>query len=185
MEEFITHYIDGYIVKEYKGKNIFIIENAIDYNLCDKTIELIDKSVLDIIHHGPKNNVESFVVKYISNKKIEQELTNVMKKVFDTVVCNFVPSTKKVDRFQLRKVFGKTRRHSDGTVCEGVRSVTIVFCLNDDFDEGIYNFPTQNVSFKPKKGSAVFFPPFWTHPHEVSKMENGKFRYIFSSWGKE
>jgi hypothetical protein len=60
--------------------------------------------------------------------------------------------------------------------------LTIVVSLNDDFEGGVYNFPNQNITIKPKKGTAILFPPYYTHPHGVSAIETGKFRYICSSW---
>ena len=33
-----------------------------------------------------------------------------------------------------------------------------------------------------KKGEAIAFPPYWTHPHEVSAPENGTFRYTINTW---
>jgi hypothetical protein len=97
--------------------------------------------------------------------------------------------------FELRKVYGITRNHTDGIFGETIRHpidnallktirvATMVVALNDDYNEGIYNFPTQDVKIKLKQGSALLFPPYWTHPHNVSKIENSKYRYILSTWG--
>jgi len=101
--------------------------------------------------------------------------------------------------FILRKIFGKTRIHTDGikefyhsnviSFTENylreyrmVRTASIIFALNDDFDGGIFNFNSHDVSFKLNKGSVVIFPPYWTHPHEVSEPQNNKYRYTLSTW---
>ena len=96
----------------------------------------------------------------------------------------------------LRKICGKTRLHIDG--CSGNigkdscvieinkkqerRILSIIISLNDNYDGGIFSFPNQNVSFKLKKNSVLFFPPYWTHPHKVSEVENSTSRYTINTW---
>jgi len=102
----------------------------------------------------------------------------------------------------LRKIYGETCNHIDNiseihnssnvnfikekirynNVNYYVRSASIVFTLNDDYDGGIFSFPYYNVEIKLKKGSVIIFPPYWTHEHRVSKMENNTFRYTISTW---
>ena len=103
-----------------------------------------------------------------------------------------------VSNFELRKVYGRTILHSDGTCPDdikhplhdynirSIRSLTLVGFFNDDFNGGIFHFPEQNLKIKLDAGSIILFPPFWTHPHEVSKfekIENGRdFRYTINCW---
>jgi hypothetical protein len=99
-----------------------------------------------------------------------------------------------------RKIYGSTKLHSDNILSfhksnihsinennmpddyNMIRKHTIIFALNSDFEGGIFNFPTKNTTFKMNKGSAVIFPPYWTHPHEVSAILDGKFRYTIHTW---
>lgn len=97
--------------------------------------------------------------------------------------------------FQLRKLYGPTKRHSDGChfsdinpcclnyIAEKgnkgksrfnnplVRNSSAIVALNDRFqdkDGGIFYFPEQELEVHLPRGSMIIFPPFWTHPHEVS-----------------
>jgi hypothetical protein len=42
-----------------------------------------------------------------------------------------------------------------------------------------------NISLKMKKGSVIIFPPYWTHLHEVSNLENNTYRYTINTWTLE
>ena len=99
----------------------------------------------------------------------------------------------------LRKIYGSTRLHIDNISelydsninfiknnkkgdYRMVRSASIIFGLNDDYDGGMYNFPYYDVTLKLKKGSVIIFPPYWTHEHQVFAVENNTFRYTLSTW---
>jgi len=101
--------------------------------------------------------------------------------------------------YALRKIYGRTRKHIDNISeihdsninfiknnkkgdYRMVRSASIIFGLNDDYDGGMYNFPYYDVTLKLKKGSVIIFPPYWTHQHEVFAVENNTFRYTLSTW---
>ena len=101
----------------------------------------------------------------------------------------------------LRKIYGETLLHSDGIYEKALspigtnyisengengpdvyyRQSSCIFALNDDHEGGIFEFPYQKVSIKLKKGSAIIFPPYWTHPHRVTELNN-TFRYTISTW---
>jgi len=89
----------------------------------------------------------------------------------------------------LRKIFGKTNLHVDNprylTDKENIRCLSVIIALNDNFEGGVFNFPYHKFSKKLKKGSVICFPPYWTHPHEVSSVENNKFRYTITTWMME
>lgn len=75
--------------------------------------------------------------------------------------------------FDIRQVYGPTRRHVDGTSPSYYHSqntkkmfsrvLTILINLNENQD--IIHFPDQNVHIPLKKGSIVMFPSYWTYPH--------------------
>ena len=48
-------------------------------------------------------------------------------------------------------------------------------------DDGETEFPTQEIKFKPKAGSMLMWPAYWTHPHHgiVSPTQT---KYIVSGW---
>jgi hypothetical protein len=102
--------------------------------------------------------------------------------------------------YNLRKIWGETRLHIDNIFdvytsgvnsiynyeiqkpYKMVRNVSIIFALNDDYDGGKFYFPYQDVELKLKKNSVILFPPYWTHPHKVSALLNGTFRYTINTW---
>jgi hypothetical protein len=92
------------------------------------------------------------------------------------------------DGYTLRRIFGGTKLHADGvhSITAGfksfVRCLSIIIVLNDDYDGGIFNFPNQGLKFKVKKGEAVLFPPYWTHPHSVTSVGEGQARYTINTW---
>tara|TARA_R100000353_G_C6503354_1_gene194715 strand:- start:7 stop:567 length:561 start_codon:yes stop_codon:yes gene_type:complete len=84
--------------------------------------------------------------------------------------------------YQLRKVFGETREHVDA-VCKEMRNCSIIFGLNDNFENGEFNFPYQQYTTKLGLGEAIIFPVYFMYPHSV---ENPKgFRYTVNTWTTE
>lgn len=190
-----AHKIDDLTVIEYEKTNIYVIEDVFDKKFCNDLIRLMDESKQQKLSFSDHNNVECFSIQNFNNTEITNEIikkfTHIIK-IFGGLVKGF--NSNSFSMFELRKVYGITRNHTDGIFGETVRHpidnallktirvATIVIALNDDFDEGVYDFPTQDVKIKLKQGSAILFPPYWTHPHSVSKIENNEHRYILSTW---
>jgi hypothetical protein len=101
----------------------------------------------------------------------------------------------------LRKIYGPTRIHIDGCITENekskitwidknglnnqevkIRNSTMILALNDDYEGGVVKFPSYDLEVIMKKGSAIIFPPYWTHPHEVSELLNDTYRYTITTW---
>lgn len=130
------------------------------------------------------------------NEKINEKMQKVatfMKKVNSNV------QLEQNSGYILRRIYGETRTHIDNIseVYESninfikgnqkgeykmIRSASIIFGLNDDFDGGVFNFPYYDVSITLKKGAVIIFPPYWTHEHGVSSVENNTYRYTLSTW---
>lgn len=72
----------------------------------------------------------------------------------------------------------------------GNRTYTFMIYLNDVEEGGETNFPSLNLSIKPKKGMAVGWPdmvegkPATEYLHEGSPVTTGK-KYIITSWWRE
>lgn len=193
MSETKEHNFEPYKLIEYVGKNIFMIENIMDAEMCDKIITEMDTMEYEKLFFTNTNNVECYNVKNTTDLSIKNDVIEIFTKIIKTM--NNIPfiNSNSFSFFQLRKIYGMTREHADGTFGEIIshpldnalikttRTITMVISLNDDFEGGIYHFPLQNVSIKAKKGMCLIFPPFWTHPHSVSSVN--KNRYILSSWG--
>ncbi len=61
------------------------------------------------------------------------------------------------------------------------RDVSIVGYLNDDFEGGETFFDRQSIKIKPKKGSAIVFPAYYTHPHQSIMVRSGR-KYSWTTW---
>jgi 2OG-Fe(II) oxygenase superfamily len=81
-----------------------------------------------------------------------------------------------------RKNEGYFKWHCDA-IGPGVweRQLAMIIYLNSVEEGGETSFLKQDLQLKPIEGDAVFFPPFWTHPHcgQVPKSED---KYIISTF---
>jgi len=163
-------------------------DDSLYYSFLDKT-NMYTNRLNGITHDELQTHVNNI------NEKMKM-VADIMKQVNHRVLLNYNTG------YNLRKIYGCTQTHSDGLAAiqtsdvnfingniidkyKMVRNASIIISLNDDYDGGIFNFPLHDISFKMKKGSVVIFPPYWTHPHEVSTVENGTFRYTINTWSCE
>lgn len=184
----IIHFIKGYKIIEYKGTNIYIIEKAVDISFCNIIIDSIDASEIQNVPISNMQNVECYKVQNLHalglNDLLNEKMLNIITLIH--VLCPKI-NISGFSQYELRKIYGETKQHCDGVYSDSkdkmnVRSATIVVNLNENYSGGVYSFPYHNIEFRLKSGSAVVFPPFWTHPHKVSKVGDGENRYIFSTW---
>lgn len=231
-------------ITEYEHQSIYIIEDILEDELCDKLRYLIDNLPLINTEYTKNNNVlcsyvvledllvqqhekyynfstESYKYNSLLNKVSCKEplhttslngialeeilnsikvLNNKMNKISEAIKSiNSSLEIKSTSGYILRKIKGATRLHSDGITdyydanvtfvkdnyvgpYKMVRNASVVFALNNDYEGGTFIFKNQNVSVKLSKGSVIIFPPFWTHPHEVTELHNNTFRYTLNTW---
>tara|TARA_B100000131_G_C17906757_1_gene528715 strand:- start:61 stop:708 length:648 start_codon:yes stop_codon:yes gene_type:complete len=62
----------------------------------------------------------------------------------------------------------------------GVRVLTYIWYLNDDFDEGETEFYDGTI-IKPKRGRILFFPATWLYVHRGRTVKNNK-KFIATGW---
>lgn len=192
--------VDNFEIIEYNS-SIFVVNNVIDTDSCNKIINFMDNSEQKKRDIMTGNNVECFEVMYNEHndiiKTINEKIFSILSIFSKSLDIEIVGTTK----LQLRKVFGETVLHTDGACVDNVRHpytniqlksvriLTLVGMLNDNYEGGIYNFPKQDISIKLKAGSIILFPPYWTHPHSVSKITKKEnelaYRYIYSCWAMD
>uniref|UniRef100_A0A6C0B803 Prolyl 4-hydroxylase alpha subunit Fe(2+) 2OG dioxygenase domain-containing protein n=1 Tax=viral metagenome TaxID=1070528 RepID=A0A6C0B803_9ZZZZ len=188
-----------YKITEYENSNIYVVENAIEKELCYQMISEIKEANCKRLCFSDINNVECFKVNENEVPQITEYFIKLLLELLDEMSFLKKVPLSGMSNIEIRKVYGETRLHPDGTCTDSVihptrnhyikkvRSLTIVGVLNDDYDGGEYYFPAQNVKLKLKAGSFVIFPPYWTHPHSVSKITTkpncNEYRYIVSTWG--
>ena len=188
-----------YKIIEYEYRNIYVIENVIEKELCSQIISEMQDTTCKKLYFTNSNNVECFLIDETLYPQITDFFIKKMMDIMDEMIFLKKVPLSGITSIQIRKVYGETRLHKDGTCpdivihptrnhyIKKIRSLTIVGVLNDDYDGGEYHFPEQNVKLKLKAGSFVIFPPYWTHPHSVSKIITkpncNEHRYIVSTWG--
>jgi hypothetical protein len=64
---------------------------------------------------------------------------------------------------------------------DGQRHIAFIAYLNEGFEGGQTEFMRQGLSYLPRAGSILLFPPFWTHPHRGAPIEAGH-KYIVTSF---
>lgn len=89
--------------------------------------------------------------------------------------------------FQIRKIYGPTRNHTDGIYNNNeskrkIRHSSCIICLNDDYIGGEFIFEKQNFKYKMSKNDIIIFPPYYTHPHLTLPLENRTYRYTINTW---
>jgi hypothetical protein len=73
--------------------------------------------------------------------------------------------------------------HIDGGSHElSQRQLVALWYLNDvPGPGGETDFLFQQVSVRPRRGSLILFPPFWTHEHRAAELREG-LKYIATTW---
>ncbi len=165
-------------------KQIFLFDDVISEELCNKLRSIIIEA------EGKQEKWESgqnVRCKYTSDhpKDIDDQIYKVVSNVVQTLVdCNPAIKVNGDSGYQLREIYGETRLHSDGIESRAMspRSMSLIIALNDDYEGGEMYFPNQEYKIKLKRGQAIAFPPYWTHPHGVNEPLNGTFRYTINTW---
>tara|TARA_Y100000389_G_scaffold164451_1_gene168145 strand:+ start:283 stop:1200 length:918 start_codon:yes stop_codon:yes gene_type:complete len=189
--------------KYSKGDNIFLINslniiNDDDCKLIKKFIDnYVENKLVDTTYWTCNGNTQSLCFKIsqdhpnkILNKKVDNLVFNIIKKLIDylkeenqiTRLNTMVGDTA----YQFRKIFGETRLHYDGIKGSyedtNERFLSVIICLNDDYEGGEICFPVQDRIIKMKKGDILAFPPYWTHPHYSNDLLNKTYRYTVNTW---
>lgn len=171
---------------------IFIFDDIISEDLCEKFIQFIDTKAIDETIVNPNTNVKCKAVTLIAREEPElyQRMVEIRTTLSD-VMTEFGVYTFSDSGYVLRKIHGSTRLHADSMLDfpkmpyvqrNQIRNLTMTIALNSDYDGGEFNFPCQNFKMKLKRGQAIVFPPFWTHPHYTDELHNDTYRYTINLW---
>jgi hypothetical protein len=172
---------------------IFVFDHMVSDEMCDKVISLFQEVPLREEKYGKNCNVECKIF------KVNDIIDNFKRTFFDKSIFEIVGNIVKELRsynidifgdsgYQIRKIHGPTRIHTDGVLTGEnvnpmeIRNMSIIMALNEDYDGGELCFPEQDFTIKLKKGQAVAFPPYWTHPHYTNELKNNTFRYTINTW---
>jgi len=175
----IKTFIDNYI--ENKFINKFTWDKRSNTQSLCFTISKDQNHPNKILNKKVDNLVFNAIKRLISHLKKENQITRLDDMKGDT-------------GYQFRKIFGETRLHYDGiyhTLNNSIKTrnediderfLSIIICLNDDYEGGEICFPVQNRIIKMKKGDILAFPTYWTHPHYSNDLLNKTYRYTINTW---
>jgi hypothetical protein len=180
------------------GTHVYLLENVISSEFCETIKYIIDNTDGNIEEYGPGSNVQGKTIstKDIKNTQLSELLDNELYKIVSniiTIINNLKPYTVPINMdsgYQLRKIHGPTRIHIDDIFTnydkvidsKSLRKLSLVIALNEDYEGGEFCFPEQGIEIKLKRGQAILFPPYWTHPHYTNKLDNDTFRYTINTW---
>jgi len=189
--------------KYLQGDNIFLINDLKIFNKdhCDLINRFIDNNIENksINKTSGDHNINRQSLSYmisknhpnkILNKKIDNLLFNVIKNLIShlrkenkiPILDNIIADTG----YQFCKIFGESTSRFDGVhgFIEDTkeRFLSVIICLNDDYEGGEICFPVQNRIIKMKKGDILVYPPYWTHPHYSNDLLNKTYRYTINTW---
>jgi len=165
--------------------------NELLNNINDKNISIYNNNINGLKIH----QIKAFINAFSNKTKI---ISEIMEKVNNHISFEYNVG------MILRKIFGKTRLHTDGVLIDKsfnkthfienrennkinmntiiARNASAIFTLNDDYNGGEFKFPHYNVTIKLKKGSVLIFPPYWTHYHETNELLDDTYRYTITTW---
>ena len=178
--------------------DIYILDNVIT--------DEFSQTLKTIIDHTPGNHSNTYsdntnvICKYlnpldnIENKDfamaIDNEIFEFVGKIIEKL-AHKLPAVGKIGNdsgYNLRKIHGATRPHIDDNfdgykpsyTQSEIRKMSLIIAINGDYDGGEFYFSRQDVKIKLKKGQAIIFPPYWTHPHETGELLNNTCRYTIN-----
>jgi hypothetical protein len=180
--------------------DIYIIDNVITDEFCQTIKTIIDHTPgKKYDKYSDNSNVICKCLNIIDNfenkdfaKAIDNEIFEIMGKIVDKIIDKIpiVAPLSNDSGYNLRRIHGATRWHIDD-ICHGaqpsytlseLRKMSVIIAINGDYDGGEFYFSRQDVKIKLKKGQAIVFPPYWTHPHETGELLNNTYRYTISTW---
>jgi len=181
--------------------NIYIVKNVFEPGKCNEIITFIKENKVLHKYNEVIQNINNVECTFIN---INENITNKYLLELDEFIKNKIPDILKLiisknfffkknvhdNGYTLREISGGTLLHTDGIFNNNnknyghsrPRLLSIIVNLNDDYDGGEFNFPKQDVKVKLKIGDIICFPPYWTHPHEVSPVLSGQYRYTVNTW---
>lgn len=182
-------------------ESIYIIKDIFISDKCDEIVTFIKEN--NAIHQYTEvnkikqNNVECTFIQISNNIQNEylSTLDHYIKNKIGDIIKLIIrenplfPNNVLDDGYTLRQIHGGTFLHTDGifggsnsSFANKPRLLSIIINLNDNYDGGEFHFPKQDVKIILKKGEAICFPPYWTHPHRVSSVSFGEYRYTINTW---
>jgi hypothetical protein len=174
-------------------RHIYVIDNVMTDRECEDIIEHINSNIGQDTDNN--NIVRVFVTKLQSDCEndliLHTKIKIICNKIFRSIMhVNPLIEINGDTSYNLNKIYSFTSLHADeehatvdNFIDNKIRTLSLIINLNDDYTGGIFHFPKHNIKYKLNKGGAILFPPFWTHPHEITDISSTC--YTITTWGTE
>jgi len=181
-------------------QHIYLLDGVLSDIECEYLQKVTDKYQIAEEKHGHQSNVQSKTIGVldIPYEKTRVRVVEMLQKITKDIFSKHNIGMAKVAEMEtplLRKITGATRLHVDGLLTDihvdtktktldiyKIRELSMIIALNSDYDGGELCFPEQKFEVKLKKGQALLFPPYWTHPHKTNELKNNTVRYTITTW---
>lgn len=180
---------------------IFLVNNVLEPEICQRIIQVTETSQTGsagILMNTVDNRVRSSDLLQLggsdpllrsTNELLFSRLVIVQQLLSQTYGIKFPYAEPcSVLRYRAGQFY---KRHVDNILLssrfqeveQGIptRDISVVGYLNDNFEGGETYFDRQSVKVKPRAGSILVFPAYFTHPHESLPVAKGE-KYAFTSW---
>lgn len=152
---------------------IRIYDNAISPIYCQKIIEVYEEKLSQSIDYKDSSGKFGYVdlasigMVDLSNAIIKFSIPLLQRYLNETTMSKYL-TIKGVEGIKLKKykknTDNKITPHFDSWNVEtGPRFLQFLYYLNDN--DGYTTFPLMGFKNKPKQGSMLIFPPYFTHLH--------------------
>ena len=159
-------------------------KNVMSPDTCDLLIKHLKDNLdkCDDLNHSNKQNVVCKEIMLEPNSELDTMVLRTIQKALASYSQKY-PFFQGRARtgYQLRKITGNTRVHVDRNPdIEDKRNVSVIIGLNSDYEKGEFHFPEQDYITTVKRGEAIVFPVYFTHPHYVDEPIGN--RYTINTW---
>jgi len=158
---------------------IYIKDNAIKEQHCDKIIKLLNDSKLDIQSFYNGLAVNPFDQEWFNDyvnclnfyKKKHKFLNENISFWKTDLACNY-------QKYEINQNYNK--EHCEHIPNYSKRILVWMFYCNSIKNGGETIFPQQKIKIKPKKSRLIIWPAAWTHSHYGAPCKENK--YIVTGW---
>ncbi len=183
---------------------IGVYEGALSDQWCDSVIDWYNKlesQVPEIItdrkkqkHRNPLTSTNSFIFldqhlpklngnelySYFMQVLTKDIFPAYLEKYFSTELSQAIPYSVKVQKTLPEEGYHTFHNETDCFQC-GNRLLVYMVYLNDIEEGGETEFLYQRRRIRPKKGTMVLFPPYYTHIHRGNPPLNST-KYAITGW---
>jgi hypothetical protein len=182
---------------------IGVYDNAVPSEVCDKLIKLFERySEKGLTVQGTtgqginkinKNSEDLNIAAFSELSAESQEIAGLIDDCYARYQNQYPPVNMFVDRhlmsvLQIQKYYnencgGYHSFHCEaGNIKSSDRVTTYMLYLNDVEEGGETEFLSQKVRIKPKKGTVVIWPAYFTHGHRGNVVLSEEDKYILTGW---